>query len=378
MKTPHRLLCLSICIAIMVTTGCERSAPPAPPFNTVLGDSNYGAPPAMQPTDMSLVKDLTAYVPAPLPGGNAAAAPAANPGDAEGQVRALFQSVHDAGIKGDFDKLLDAFQPEQVAALRGDDAAMSALRETYEKAVTLLGVIASKLGQTIDTNNLTEADLQKLMSAFFPEIASAMNMKDGLKFEVKDAENVIVTSALNLNTLALGGVPHPGGGLPQEATTTEPSVAVDGASGTPTSQAIPSGAAANGMPLLVAKQGGKWQIQLPMPVTEDMVKELKKGIRRYAKPLLDKLIEKVDAMESADPAALKQVLTMTAMTTIAELSVAEDEEEEGGDFVPAPSSGSDSSAPTGEGDTQPPPSEPPSQPPGGDSPRNPRRPGGGG
>lgn len=373
MKTPHRLLVLS-CVAIGFTVGCDRSATPAPPFNSALGDSAYGAPPQMGTTDMSLVKDLTAYVPAPIPGAKPAeATAAANQADAEGQVRSVVMGALDATIKGDFDKVLDAFQPEHVAALRNDQKAMQAMRDTYEKTVTLMRVVGSKTGQEFDPSKANLDEIMKLVNEQLKPMGMSFDLKEMLKVEVKDANNATVS--MNPPKMPAAGAAPPEGLTPEQLAgfqAAQQAAAQQAAAGA-------GGATPQAPPILVSKQGDKWLIQLPMPITEGMVKELRKGLNKFAKPILDKLIEKIDAMEKLDPTALQQVMTTTIMETYSQQLVAEDEEEEGeGEFVPAPSSGGGSDNPTIGSDNGPsnPPPPPPDSPQGG--PRNPRRPGGGG
>ncbi|MBL8879832.1 MAG: hypothetical protein JNG88_11995 [Phycisphaerales bacterium] len=330
----------------------------------------------MGTTDMSLVKDLTAYVPAPIPGAKPAEqAATANPADAEGQVRSLILGTIEASIKGDFDKVLDAFQPEHVAALRDDAKAMQALRDTYEKTITLMRVIGSKTGQEMDPSKADIEQFMKLANDQLKPMGMSIDLKELIKVEVRDATNATVT--MNPPKMPAAGAAPPEGLTPEQLAgyqaaqqAAQQAAAQQAASGTPAPQAPP---------ILVSKQGEKWLIQLPMPLTSEMVKEARKALNKFAKPILDKLAEKIDAMETTDPAALQQIMMKTIMETYSQQLVAEDEEEEESDFVPAPSPSGDTDKPKtgGEGGQENPPPPPPTPPDSPSNPRNPRRPGGG-
>lgn len=369
MTALQRTVGVWVCIAVGMIAGCERSAPPAPPFNTVLGGSAYGAPPAMGATDTSLLRDITGYVPTPVPGvtfGGAAPA-AANPGDAEGEVRALVMGTLDAVIRGDLDKVLDAFEPDHVAALRGDTAAMSALRETYEKTITLLRIIGAKTGQEFDPSKISLDEMLKIANEQMRPMGMSIDLAQMLKIDVKDPNNATIA----MHPPALPAV----GTTPPEGLTPEQLAAFQAAQQAAAQQAASGGASDAGPPVLVIRQGDRWRIQLPMAITTEMVQELRKTVRKFVKPVLDKLIEKIDALESVDQAALQQIIQMTVMETISMQMVAEDEEEE--DTPGIAPGGDDTGAepnPPG-GDTVP--TDPPPPPPG-DSPRNPRLPPGGG
>lgn len=373
MTTPQRTVGVLVCFAIATIAGCERSAPPAPPFNTVLGGSTYGAPPAMGATDTSLLRDITGYVPTPVPGissvGGSAPA-AANPGDAEGAVRGLVMGAVEAAIRGDLDKLLDAFQAEQVAALRGDTAAMSALRETYEKTITLLRIIGSKTGQpTLDPSEMSLDAMLKLANEQLRPMGMSIDPTQMLKIDVKDSDN----ATISIHPPSMPAV----GMAPPEGLTPEQLAAFQAAQQAAAQQEADGGMSNAGPPMLVVRQGDRWYIQLPMAISTEQVKELRTAIRKFVKPVLDKLIEKIDALESIDEAGLQQLIQMTIMETISMQMVAEDEEEEEDDptMPPTGDDGPDTDPPPPGGDTVP--TDPPPPPPT-DSPRNPRLPGGGG
>ncbi len=135
----------AVCLLVVTLAGCgESQDPPTRPPGT-LGGVKEGAPLVAAPPDAGILADPTQYTPRKLPSADEGARPAGGgaPSDAEAGLRVFVERVEKSLKSSDTQALLDAFDPEQIAAL-GD--ARNALFATAEKLDLLRKVTEEKLG----------------------------------------------------------------------------------------------------------------------------------------------------------------------------------------------------------------------------------------
>lgn len=335
MALPSRVVLIALFVAGPAMCGCDRSQPPSTSFNAVLGDLPSGAPVRTPPVDAGILKDLTTYQPAPPPGGGGATIAGGASiagGDTQSEVKAALLDVLKALIRGDIDVALDAFNSEQVAALKADT---SVLLDTYDKIARLVRGISEKLGEPI---NLKDPD------ALLAKLPPGQDLFAGLTVDVTDPDTVQVgvsQEALAAGMGMMGGIPGLG--------------------------AAPGGAAAGAAPppgekITLLRQDGKWRIQLPQAITTEQAAQANRVLKALH-PLIDKLTDQVDQADiksHEDLHALMMGMLPELMTVMAEI-----QSELGGGLESETRPADDGAAAAPPPDEPPPPAEPPPAPVGG-------------
>jgi hypothetical protein len=148
MKHATFSLLAALLVLLAFPGGCGKKEEQPTRFNDTLDGTPAVVPSAVGPLDTGVLKDPAGYQPAQyesLGGGPAVAAgegvPAAGP-EAEA-IQAVVNDLITGVVEFDIDMMLEAFVPEQVAALR-NDACMSAFYETRDTFEQYQAVLRDK------------------------------------------------------------------------------------------------------------------------------------------------------------------------------------------------------------------------------------------
>ena len=349
MNVVRLLLCVGVSAGFVLLGACGKSEDVPPRYNQRLGDGPDGAPLGTPSVDLGILQDQSSYQPAnftSLPGVGGSAATA----DSEEQaaVRERMGDLLNAVLEHDFDALLDAFIPDQVAALNDHVSAMhdtvakyQAFSRTLQEQMTgqpgfdpdaaeafdelawkyirkAVDVVVGALTVEVadEENAAVGIDLPKLIAAITPLVE---------EFQAELAQNPSAAAYLASMGSAMPGM----GGIPDA----EGAGGVEGAE-SPEGEGLPTGApqmpldmasmaqmaeqmsAAGGeMPTLPLKYiDDDWRIQLPFTFTEEQAELVGDGLV-LAQDFLDKLTDKVERVDTLD----QQALMMMGQQTFLEI-----------------------------------------------------------
>lgn len=284
-----RLLPTGVLAGILLAAGCGKSDEPTTRFNETLGDTPAGAPVAAASIDTGILKDPADYQPTPY---DELEGPASGAGGPEAEeIRSVISGLIDGVFHLEADTILDAFVPEQVAALRENDECITNFDE--------LSDALSAYTQAI-TDKASGPDLEVFVSAFelLPDLTTPL--VQAFAVSIVDEENAVATFDLarleipeELQT-ALAGVAQLL--MARIAQTT----GGDMLGGGPAGAIIPDGAAppsageaglpAGGfspemlqnppsvqIPLLLRKVDGSWRLALPFAIGEEHAELISEG-----------------------------------------------------------------------------------------------------
>lgn len=331
----------SLLMGLLLACGCDKSQDAPPSFNTALGGAGTGAPFYMPPADGGILKDQTAYQPA-KPGGGSGGPRGGDGGGAGGSgepaVRKVVTDMLFAAIHGDIDTVLDAFNPEHVAALKDNSEARSLLHDTYGKVDALLRESASKLGKEFDLKSITADNYKEMLKKLGPE-AEKIDLDQMLIVELQDPTTATVSIKLPAS------IPN-----------------------------MPADAPSPKIPVL--KQDGQWRVQAEAPITEQQVVEMVSGLK-MAQKILDKLLSKLVEAQITNDQELQAFFQQQFMLVMAEaMAEAAQEQADAADAKPdepAEKKDGDGETKSGEGGAEGGGDNPPPAPSGGGRTRDPRR-----
>lgn len=329
---PHLL----VVAALALPAGCGRSTDDRPVYNEVLGDGPIGAPTVARAIDVGILRDQTAYQPARRP--DAAPAAGAFGGGPEAEAvldvaRGAMQSLKDL----DAGALLDAFVPQQVAALTAN------LSEIEDAIDSLIRMHAAYLDKTKeqraamgDAAAAIDAVPQKLIDVF----------SSALRADVLDDENAVLTvdaAALeqglsDLFTEIGPALAAMGGGMTPGAMPGVPPVSPPPDSNAPAPPPSPPGmpGAMPGMPpggltpemlqemtnldlgeadlptITLRKVDGNWKLDLQRTVTGEQA-ELVVEAAELLGSFADQLFAKIESVETLDDQTYMNMVMQTAM-----------------------------------------------------------------
>jgi hypothetical protein len=191
MKPMKRLLSTGLPVALLLASGCGQSDEQQPRFNQTLGDTPAGAPVAPGPIDTGILQDPASYTPTayePLEGEPAAEAATVAEGADPEAIRAVFDRLADALSNLEFATALDAFVPEQVAAITGQDEYLDNL-DGLSDALTSFGQVVR------DKAPATEGEPADTGGGLSPEFLESLHA--ALAVSVVDEDNAVATFDLS-------------------------------------------------------------------------------------------------------------------------------------------------------------------------------------
>ncbi len=301
MQTPPRLRFAIALLGAVLAVGCGNDNSVPRRFNEPLGDGRYGLPVSGSSADLGLLADPASYKPVnvPEPEGGAASF------EAE-EVLAAIRLPATALANMQADTLLNAFVPEQVAALKADS---SALQGVFDALSTADKIVFAKLDPKVaESQRKQMQSLPKLLDA----VTASMNVKilapDAASAEIdaaKLSENLRPIVAELLATIppeTLAGM-SAGAGAEGAATPITPDLMVQ-----QLQSQIPPGTA-----IPMKKAEGTWRIDLMHTITDEEVELLNEGLG-LVRDFVNSIAGKVDASPGPiDEAALQQIATAAAV-----------------------------------------------------------------
>lgn len=351
--------CIAATLASILTlAGCGRSDPTTTAHNEVLGGTPAGAPPAYVPPDAALLKDQTAYQPAPF-----TAPPGSGLAPGGGVEETAIREVFRKGMAGYFtlnvDDVLAFIDPASIAPVIEQK---SAILETVQNMQNTWRLAEPKLAPDLKA---AAATIITMLQTQLPDLYA-----NGLKIEVlSPTEASVSVDALRLMqdvqgplmqlVASLGGTPGgaapavapdvsggevvsdgepaPGGFRTAPGSDVAPAPPGDTAppTGSPPPAAPPSGLSPEMLSAMMSQSGdvvqtyavrkidGAWRIVLPRPMTT-AEGELFADALKLINEALDKLSDKVSSVDQItmqDLMPLMQSLQMELMPRMMELAM---------------------------------------------------------
>jgi len=332
MNVVRLLLCVGVSAGFVLLGACGKSEDVPPRYNQRLGDGPEGAPLGTPSVDLGILQDQSSYQPAnftSLPGVGESAATA----DSEEQaaVRQRMGELLNAVVEFDFDTMLDAFNPEQVASLREH---VSAMYELVDKFKVLQRSAQEKMSTQpgLDVETLQASD--ELFWTYAGKAAAAL--PDTLTVDILDEDNASVgvdgeRFATSMEALAkdfmdeLSKIDPNGANVilqsfQQARATAKQAVAAKAAEyglDLEAEEAAEAGVGTVEIPVKVPlrKIDGDWKIELPFAISEQQAELVGDGLV-LAQDFLDKLTDKVGSVDTLD----QQALIMMGWQTVLEVT----------------------------------------------------------
>ena len=319
MNVVRLLLCVGVSAGFVLLGACGKSEDVPPRYNQRLGDGPEGAPLGTPSVDLGILQDQSSYQPAnftSLPGVAGSAATADS--DEQAAVRQRMGEFLDGLVEFDFDTMLEAFNPEQVAPLKEH---VSAMYEVVDKVKVLQRSAQEKMSAQLGMDVEALQASNELFWTYVEKVAAAL--PDTLVVDV-DQENASVgvdgeKFATSMETLAKDFMAElseldPAGAdvirqtFEQAQTMAKQAVAAKAAEYGVDLEADEGAEAGIGVPEIpvtvpLAKIDGEWRIQLPFTFTEEQA-ELVGEALVLAQDFLDKLTDKVEGVDTLDQQAL--------------------------------------------------------------------------
>ncbi|MFO0838409.1 MAG: hypothetical protein U1D55_07755 [Phycisphaerae bacterium] len=256
-------------LLLLLPASCGQSDDAPRRFN----ESINGVAPTAGRVTRGALQDFASYQPAAMPGGPAVSGAApADSGDTEGQVRQFVQNLAESLSKLDVEAVVDAVNPEHVAELKKD---LSPLLEAREKLELFMNVVRDKFGQGAATGSFDPSQLKSLLDK-------------ALAVEVLDAQS----AALKLNPDGVAAIMQMSGQARELTPEQKQQMSV--------------------ISLSVLKQDGAWKIQLPAPITEAQVAQLRIGLD-VAKTAFDTVIENIENGTISAPEQIQMAMQAAFM-----------------------------------------------------------------
>ena len=299
MQTPPRLRFAIALLGAVLAVGCGNDNSVPRRFNEPLGDSRYGLPVSGSSADLGLLADPASYKPVNVPQPEVGASSFETE-----EVLAAVRLPATALANMQAEALLNAFVPEQVAALKADP---SALQGVFDALSTADKIVFAKLDPKVaESQRKQMQSLPKLLDA----VTASLNVKilapDAASAEIDAAklgENLRPVAAELLASIppeALAGMSAGAGGA---ATPMTPDLMVQ-----QLQSQIPPGLA-----IPMKKAEGAWRIDLVHTITDEEVELLNEGLG-LLRDFVNSIAGKVDASPGPlDEAALQQIGTAAAM-----------------------------------------------------------------
>ncbi len=346
MTTMKRIWPGALLLGMLLIGGCGKNEDQPPAFNEALGDSPVGTPFSVGPIDTGILQDPGSYQPAnyePLEGAAPAAGAAGGGGEETQAARDVVASAIEDLFALNLTAVLDAFVPDQVAALQ-EDPCGSALEETADtldaywtvfkekaqgpefeptlKLFAALPQLVEPLKQTIKVTILD--DTNAVATLDFSDFTLPDDVKEAVAGAMQAAQAMM---AGGMMPGAPGGPGGPGGaGAPgargaapggRGGLVTPPGGRARGPAAGPGAQPPSGGALPAGVempsidemldqltqvkvPLPMKKVDDEWHIVLPLTFTPDEAQVIADGldILKEATADLTQQIEQVDQLDA--------------------------------------------------------------------------------
>jgi len=317
-----RLTAGLLLLGIPLLGGCGKQDEQTPRFNEVLGGTAVGVPTGPGQVDPGVLQDLTRYSPAkyqPLDVGVAVAAPEGAPASEAEAIQAVLENaIRDALGELDFEAALDAFVPEQVAALRSDECLT-----TFQDTRTVLqqagaALKAKATGPELEAAAGFDQQLPGLLTALRSAISvtlvdqeNAVASFDFARLELPAdlREQIARQMAMGASTGAPAGPAGPAapGRVAPGAPAGPPGMAA-GVSPDMLFQML----ASVKFSLPFRKVAGAWRIVLPFTIDQEWAELINDGFV-LLKDVVGDVMRAVDQAETLDGATYAQIVTQAQM-----------------------------------------------------------------
>jgi hypothetical protein len=368
MRIGCRFLNKGVAIVLLALASCERTPQEGGPFNQPLGGARTLAPPPAPMIDVGILADQSTYQPArygPAEPGTVQTAGGEGGEQEQEAIRARIREILQAAISRNVEALFDAFVQEQIAPVL---PLKSAVIETVEKLEALQRQLTQLGGPAAQPDEgqaaSQEALVGKLLDAFVAGLAvdvlsadQAAVRVDAARFQESLTPLVPEIQRALEQMAAAGGGPGGAGVLPPLSLE---------------QQIADAAQQLAGFTLSVSRVEEVWRIALPFALTEAHAEIGRDGLG-LLNEYLDKVMERLQSLESADQAAISNLLMEVSFEVLPRL-MALMQKVQALQAGAGPAEEADSSAPQspGEDEESPEDQEAPAGPPrGGRSPRSP-------
>ncbi len=367
MRIGCRFLNCGLSVVLLILVSCERTPQEGGPFNQPLGGARALAPTPAPVIDVGILADQSTYQPARS--GPAEPGAVQTAGGEEGEqeqeaIRARVREIVQAAISRNVEALFDAFVQEQIAVVL---PLKSTVIETVEKLEAMQRQLAQLGGPAAQPDEgqaaLLEAIGGKLLDAFTGALAVEMLSADQAAVRVDAArfqENLTplvpeIQRALEQMAAAgggLGGAQGPSQLPPEVLERLEQEMAAAGTPSPPTLEQQIADAVQQlaGYTLSMSRVEEVWRIALPLTLTEAHAEIGRDGLG-LLNEYLDKVMERLQSLESADQAAISSLFMQVAFEVLPRLMELM-QKVEALQASASPADGPDSSAPQPEGEDE--------------------------
>jgi ribosomal protein L12E/L44/L45/RPP1/RPP2 len=305
MKPVTYLLRTGLVVGLLLASGCGKSDDQPTRFDETLGGTSAGAPTGAGSVDRGILRDPAEYKPAPyepLEGEAPAGGGGAEGPEAEA-IRGMLSRVAEAIPDLDFQTVLDACVPEQVAALTGVDEYLDNLDGLRGAVESYMRLISEKAGgsdaEELATLTALLPDLMKSVSNAFSvsvldeEHAVAtfhldrLEIPEQLRAKLAESMQAVAATAAQMGTAAPAGQPGatPLGDFTPDMLDNLPSLEV---------------------PLPLRKVDDAWRFELPFTIEEQHAELIGEGAL-LLKDLLTDLTQAFGQAETLDEQTAMQI-----------------------------------------------------------------------
>jgi hypothetical protein len=318
MKLATCLLPTGLLVALLLTSGCGEGDEQPTRFNETLGGTPAGAPTAPGSIDRGILRDPKDYTPQPyepLEG----EAPAAEGPEAE-KIRGVFAGLADAISNFEFSTALDAFVPDQVAAVAQEDEYLNSLDELKDALISLRQIVKDKTpgtgGEASGAAGGPTPELLKSLNAAFTisvlDEQNAVATLDMSQVEIPaEARDKIMESAQAVMAMTA----QPGGAGP--GATPPEGAAAPGAGGAeaPSEQLIQDqidSLFSGQYHVPLRKVDGEWKLVLPIKIQEQQAELINEAVLVF-KDAFNDLAQAFAQAETLDDQTMGQITTQVMM-----------------------------------------------------------------
>lgn len=315
-------------VGILFAAGCGENQDERPRFNENLGDSPVGAPIGAGPIDNGILQDQTNYRPAPFEPleGEPAAAGDDGEGDGEaGAAQAAINDLIDSVFEADIDTILDAFVPEQIAALR-EDPCMTTIYDATDALEAFMETVREKgTGPEFEASNelwdalpLLAEPLKRVFSVTMLDEENAVATLAISKLEIPDEFAEVFSKAMT-QSMAMGAGMMGAGAAPPDAAAGKPTAT--GAGMPPGGMSPDALLAMTGdveIPLPMKKVDDEWRLVLPFSFTTEQAELISEGLE-IVNETLGTTTQQIDELETLDAPTYTQILMQAQGSALPQL-----------------------------------------------------------
>lgn len=305
MMLTTRVPLTAMLVGTLLVTGCGKTDDQPTRFNKTLGDTPTGAPVSTGPIDTGILQDPAGYKPTAydsLEGGPPSDTASGAEGAEVEAIRGMLSDLMEAAFDLDFETVLDAFVPGQVAALVQEDEYMANLNEMADALRGFWQVLVDKAG---GSDSEAMASLEALLPDLVGPVTNAVNVA------VVDEENAEAT----FNPARLE--------IPQDLLTTLTELAQMGAAspdGEPGAEPAAGGFTPDMLDNLpsveislpLRKVENVWRLELPFTIEEQHAELIGEGALLF-KDYLTEIAQAFDQAETLDEQTARQIATQVGL-----------------------------------------------------------------